>query len=346
MVSEANDKKRTRLPAKLALGIGTFLILCAALEGGSYLFGAFPGPNQMVEGGEIKRFGQHDQLLFWSLRPYAEDENGVPWINGVGIRGPEVPPKPADEFRILSLGESTTFGDQVDYEQCYSSILETELNLAGLEKQVRVLNAGVPAYSSIQGVQYLRHRSAPFDPDMVLFYFGFNDFLKVAYLHERSGNERKDEEGLTDRELFELRNSAAMSVVWFLTSHSNFFRFLLQSSGPDPDAQFRPNPTRLRVPKEDRIHALDLAREYCAEKRIQLVLLVPIYAGFGDHIALLREYASEHGLPIVDLPTVLPPRFEKARKEYFFPDHIHPRPNGHRLIGEAIKEVVAPLVDR
>ncbi len=343
----AKDKPRkTRLGAKLALGLGSVLFLCAALEGASYLFGEFPGPHQMVEGGEIERFGQHDQLLFWSLRPYAEDENAVPWINGVGLRGPEVPAKPADEFRILSLGESSTFGDQVDYEQCYSAVLETELNLAGGEQQVRVLNAGVPAYSSIQGAQYLRHRSAQFDPDMVLYYFGFNDFLKVAKLHDRAGNDRKDEAGLTDRELFEVRNSAAMSVVWFLTSHSNFFRFLLQSSGPDPDAKFLPNPTRLRVPEEDRRYALDLAREYCAENQIQLVLLVPIYAGFGDHIALLREYASKHALPIVDLPKLLPPRFKKARKEYFFADHIHPNPDGHRLIGEAIKDVLAPLLGR
>ena len=45
-------------------------------------------------------------------------------INGDGLRGPDLAAKPPGELRILSLGESTTFGAKLAYEETYSALLE------------------------------------------------------------------------------------------------------------------------------------------------------------------------------------------------------------------------------
>jgi hypothetical protein len=55
-----------------------------------------------------------DKELFWSLRPnldqYSDDVQERVKTNSLGLRTSEVRSKLPQEFRILSLGESTTFG--------------------------------------------------------------------------------------------------------------------------------------------------------------------------------------------------------------------------------------------
>jgi lysophospholipase L1-like esterase len=57
---------------------------------------------------------------------------------------------------------------------------------------------------------------------------------------------------------------------------------------------------------------------------------------FEDHAPLLREFAAEHGLPLIDLPNLLRKTPSKPREEYFL-DRLHPTAEGHALIAEAIR---------
>ncbi len=206
------------------------------------------------------------------------------------------------------------------------------------------LNAGVPGYTSFQGMRYLLERSEKFAPDLVTMYFGFNDYLRVTYLDGRGGTVVQTEErGLTDRELFEQRSATVRRFAAFMAEHSNFFRGMLQWLKPDAKLEIRTDPKRVRVPSEDRLPILTKARDYCREQGIELVIIVPIYREFDLHAKLLRENAATLGLPLVDLPALVPPNFKKPRTEYFR-DPIHPGPEGHRLIAEAIRDVLAPRI--
>ena len=62
---------------------------------------------------------QADRDLLWSLCPGINTYFGSMHltVNRLGLRGPEVLEKGADEFRILSLGESSTFGATVSDEE-------------------------------------------------------------------------------------------------------------------------------------------------------------------------------------------------------------------------------------
>jgi lysophospholipase L1-like esterase len=82
----------------------------------------------------------------------------------------------------------------------------------------------------------------------------------------------------------------------------------------------------------ERIHA------FCRKRGVELVVIVPWYAGFEDHAPLLRRFAAEHGLAIVDLPRRLA-SLPGSRADYFV-DLIHPNDEGHRRIAAAIVDVL------
>lgn len=332
------------LSQKLLVAALATLFALTLIEGGSYLFGVFEGPLQPLTTGSIQIYGRHDHLLFWSLRPHAKAPDGTPWINRDGLRGPELRSKEPGEFRILSLGESTTFAPQMPYEQSYSAVLERYLNAEPRETRVRVMNAGVPGYTLFQGVHFLLHRAMPFEPDLVLLYFGYNDFLPVAFLADRAGDEDSKEGGFNDWELFELRQTTRGRLAGFMMDHSNFYRGVLQlmvrkrAEEPRRDVH-----RKRRVPLRHRERLLALARDFSREEAIELVIVIPIYREFGDHIALLRSFSEANGIPTVDLPAMLTKRFGKLRHAFFL-DPLHPTPAAHRVIAESIFQVISPLV--
>ena len=333
---------RARLLARFGLAAASVVLALGLLEAGSRIFRTFEGPLQPLRIGHLEFFGRHDPLLFWRLRPGIATDDGAVRINGHGLRGPDLSAKPPGEVRILSLGESTTFGAKLAYEETYSALLEQRLNEAPGASPVRVLNAGVPGYSLFQGVQFLLHRSEGFEPDMVLLYFGYNDFLPIAFLAQRASDAAGDTGGLNDWELFEERQSTMGRLVSFLIEYSNLARGLFQLGSRDRSGLKR-SAHRTRVPDEHRARLLEMALKYCRERGIELVVVVPIYREFSGHAALLRSFVRENGVSVVDLPAVLPARFTGPREAYFS-DDAHPTPAGHALIAEAIHEGVAPKI--
>jgi lysophospholipase L1-like esterase len=336
------DRRRWIGPA---LALGTTLLILILLEAGSHLFGVFHGPLQPLRVGNIQFYGRHDPLLFWSLTPGASTEDGRLWINEQGFRGPEVGDKGADEYRILSLGESTTFAAQMPYGDSYSAVLERKLTARDGSRGVRVLNAGVPGYSLFQGVLFLRERSAALQPDMVLLYFGYNDFLPVAYLARRIDDASQPPRGRNDWELFEHRQNRVQRLTSFLARYSNFYRGLSELGARRNPARLQLNQDRPRVPRDHRERLLSMAKKYADRNGIELVLIIPVYREFDRHVELLRSFAERESVPVVDLPRLLADRIADDRDVYFL-DHVHPSPRGHRLIAETIFEVVGPRVPR
>jgi lysophospholipase L1-like esterase len=98
-------------------------------------------------------------------------------INSKGLRADQEYSysKPEGTLRIVSLGDSFTAGYEVEVEECFSSVLERELNQAGL--RVEVLNAGVSGYSTAEALLYLERELVKYEPDLVLISFYSNDFV-------------------------------------------------------------------------------------------------------------------------------------------------------------------------
>jgi lysophospholipase L1-like esterase len=102
-------------------------------------------------------------------------------INALGFRGDEVSVrKPPGTFRIVCLGDSTTFGIwneaflDVRGFTSYPGELAKQLAEHGYA-HVEVINAGVLGYTSAQGVAQLLAQVVRLSPDVVTVRFGNND---------------------------------------------------------------------------------------------------------------------------------------------------------------------------
>lgn len=99
-------------------------------------------------------------------------------INSHGLRDYEYSlTKPPRTYRIMMLGDSTTFGWGVRLEDTAAKLLERKLNesrAAGYER-FEVLNAGVGNYDTVQEVTYYETRGRAFHPDLVILVFFIND---------------------------------------------------------------------------------------------------------------------------------------------------------------------------
>ncbi len=334
-----------RIARKLSVGVACAAVLLGLCEGASRLLGRAPQrPLPLIANRELgyAEYKAYDHWLFWRMLPHRNV--GLVQTNNLGLRGPDVPPDDGSEFRVLSLGESTTFGTRVQYEETYSALLDQ--SLASCTPRVRVINAGVGGYSLVQGYTYLKRHGLAVGTDAVLLYFGHNDYLPVSYVHNRDSAAAGSSQVLDDWTLLQERSRMPSRLNAWLFLHSNLYRWASSKLQRLPDEQTRralssEAEATYRVPEPTRREVLELCLEFCRAHDIQLVVLVPWYRDFVAHIPLLRDFCAAHDVPIVDLPRRLAsigPRIGN-----FFGDPVHPQPNGHRLIAREIEEVVRPL---
>jgi lysophospholipase L1-like esterase len=103
------------------------------------------------------------------------------------------PEKPGGEFRILCIGDSVTFGFNVDQSDSYPERLQAALRARFPGRPIRVINAGTPGWSWLQGVLFLEREGLALHPDLVIMAHGANDRFFAAKITdaERIGELRR-----------------------------------------------------------------------------------------------------------------------------------------------------------
>jgi lysophospholipase L1-like esterase len=99
-------------------------------------------------------------------------------VNSLGFRGEEFAvPKRAGTFRIFAVGESSTFGWKGAYtnRDAWPALLEARLRAAYPGRDIEVINAGVPQYTSVEQRINFMLRISKLQPDALLIYHGNND---------------------------------------------------------------------------------------------------------------------------------------------------------------------------
>lgn len=81
----------------------------------------------------------------------------------------------AGSFKILSLGDSFSFGIGVELRDTYLSLLEAKLNGNTRGKKYTVIKAGIPGYSSYNERVYLETKGLEYRPNMVIVQFSWDD---------------------------------------------------------------------------------------------------------------------------------------------------------------------------
>ncbi|MDB6022297.1 MAG: hypothetical protein JWQ04_2154 [Pedosphaera sp.] len=99
-------------------------------------------------------------------------------INRLGFRGREISLARGDAYRIVALGESTTFGatlkrDDRPWPELLEQMIHERLKT---RRPVEVINAGVPSFNLETNLRRLPDEVLPVKPDMIISYHGYNGF--------------------------------------------------------------------------------------------------------------------------------------------------------------------------
>jgi len=256
-------------------------------------------------------------------------------INSHGLRGDDFEfKKKENEIRIIALGDSCVFGSTVGDKDTYCYKLERILNEMRIDKAFtfRVINAGVPGYSSFRGMQYFKYYISRYSPDVLLIQFGWNDHW---------------EECLTDRMDY-YRTLTVNLLPKFLAD------FLSESEKNKADKKISINPVKLffKVPPLEYIYnikkTISLAKTAGA-KNVVLITApseIRLYnAGFGypfylvaaaheRYVNLLKRFDMPKGTFLLDLHGIALSRFAPD-PQYYFSDVAHFNEHGHTM--EAIE---------
>jgi lysophospholipase L1-like esterase len=158
----------------------------------------------------------------------AEFDRNPTWtiaLDSRGYRNAEVPvARTPNKLRIACVGDSWTFGMNVDQDRSYPARL---LEYVGGGSGAEVINFGVLGYSSFQGLQLATSRVFDFQPDVVAIGFGMND-SEVAGYRDRDMVGGGDPPRLTARALQTITDLESYKLLHY---YAQTLRFRPKSMG-------------------------------------------------------------------------------------------------------------------
>jgi len=279
--------------------------------------------------------------------------NNIIKINSDGFIGKEIQKNNPDLFRILTIGDSCTFGDG-DYTTAYPALLESQLkkqeNKSAL--QYEVINGGVEGLNSEMALYRLRSKGPGLSPDIVTIYIGWNDLMKLGPAGQ-GGSQQWSWFAHTLDKLW-ITKGVRKLVYYYIRP-----RLISPAVGPDSrTGAFKGFKSTLY---EDNLQKIIASARSLGAKPVLLTLptvlregmtaqdiidsnvVFPYFAaayGVGDLIDLveahnnsIKSIASIENVPLVDLSKVFSSLEDP--QEYFY-DTMHASLKGRRIIANEI----------
>jgi lysophospholipase L1-like esterase len=237
-------------------------------------------------------------------------------INSAGFRDDEYSIEKGDEWRIIFLGDSLTFGWGVEKEETFEHLLERALDA---KRPTEILNFGTGNYNTVQEVNLFLERGLAYRPDQVVLFYFIND---AEPLPQRS----------------RIPWLGRLRIVTFYWSRVKALLARLDSA-----AGFEAYYTSLYRGeaggwKSGRAALLEL-KEACRKHGIRLqVVLLPelhelVHYPFEQEHALVADFLRANGVPVLDLA----PYFAGETNPlslWVAQDDAHPNAQAHRRIAQ------------
>jgi lysophospholipase L1-like esterase len=267
-----------------------------------------------------------DPVLLW--RPAARKP-----FNSERFKGPspEVP-KPANVLRVMCYGDSLTAGPPKGGWPAWLQVLLNE-RPAPDGRRFEVVNAGVPGYSSHQGVLRFLQEVDRYRPDLVLVSFGWNDAADAA--------------GLPDKQ-FHIPPWPIVACQRALVRYRAYRVLMYYARGWQGDPSMAcSGDVQPRVTIGDYIANIDRFRTEAAVRGIPIVVLTRPHkdspsairesaswrARVPDYNSALSGWAHKHRVHLIDAQGIfesLPPTL--------FSDECHFMPAGYQRLAELVRD--------
>jgi lysophospholipase L1-like esterase len=302
----------------------------------------------------------HPYMLY-ELNPHWSSPDGRARHSSAGFRGREIEPaKPAGRFRVVCMGESTTYCTGIwDDAATYPARLESHLKALRPDLDLEVINAGIGGYTSAENVLRCLFHVAPLSPDLIVFYYTHNDVhprrmpqLSRDYReYSRSWYEPPFGGGL--RGLIARRRALATGDIGNLVRRYDEYagRRAATNVRQNPPVAFRGNMTALTLiaktagarvlfvnPPYRDLAANDLAANDLARDPSGLN---PAWRAVWEHRRVLAEIAAAHGAELYDLASEMPyPADPKAFPNENYLDPVHVNERGADIMGRLIAQAI------
>ena len=259
-------------------------------------------------------------------KPVSHKEEGKSFLvstNSHGLRTSFEAENISDDFKIMTLGCSTTYGWGVTNAEAYPARLQHYIDEANLQK-VKVINAGQPGYTSFQGLWLWEEKLKLYEPDVVLIGYVVQDARKAAYSDKSQAILQGDNRFLKDN--FFYRSKVYLALRSFIGS----IQVEAKERGEGDEGGI------YRVPPQDYVENL---RELV--EKIQDMGATPVLFGYplersgytSEHRKILRAASEELNIPHFDPQ---PDMEEASRKKrlYFSNDRGHANASGNDVIAK------------
>jgi lysophospholipase L1-like esterase len=275
-------------------------------------------------------------------------------INSLGFRGEEIPSTKENEFRILLLGDSITWGDYLFEDELFHS------SLSGLkhpqDKKIRIINAGVGDIGIEEMVDIYLEQYEAVQPDLVILNLYLNDARppwgfpqEIAQRGWLRKNIRLAEFIYKRIRLYSwIEEKGAERFAWTaLQSTLNWkenqkdFQTLVDAAQYDWGAGWSPSSIKVITPLVERIKEHTLQQDTPLAITI-LPVAYQVHAEFLNDTPqqLLKKMAQTLKIPALDfLPSL---RIHKAKKLYY--DQCHPTPEGNAFMATVLNPFVEELI--
>jgi lysophospholipase L1-like esterase len=302
------------------------------------------------------------QLVPGATMPMGNNPNYDLKVNRHGFRGLEINKEKSDNtFRILCLGDSTTFGHFLPYEQTYCAKLPALLQgkIAG-GRRIETINAGIPGTAITQQAYLLKNKGLEFKPDMAVLYCVPSMGLDLVAIHELRARVSQNTDSLPDQfahfvRKFHSYNLLRKIIKGDVKTEALSHMQIIRSSLKDP-AQL--SQKRVEAYTED----LQWFNDICVTNGIAPIFVQNVHAATAQRIAqssgqpgsqkytdyfksleavflrIMFESAKNLNAVAVNPYDGFVPRV--LSETLFFDDGVHPNEKGHTLLAEMIADKI------
>jgi lysophospholipase L1-like esterase len=262
--------------------------------------------------------------------------------NSHGHRDSEVPvAKQKNTIRVLTIGDSITFGHGVSGNNTYTEFLEDVLNQSTSSYSFDVINTAVPGNAPFQEYFDLK-RGLKFDPDIVLIQFTLNDVVEPYRIYKRYGGKGKDYHLVADVPHYDYILSQNSAFYLFLKDVVNKIKYqTLSEESLKSKAQAREiySTKNLILKNEDpKIEAawgeclkwLQRIVDLCQEENLECVLFISPFSfqftldeSSAHPQRILQDFSRKNNIVCIDLLHLLQHEFQQEMTEkYMFPENL------------------------
>ena len=262
-------------------------------------------------------------------------------FNNLGFRGKTDMDlvKGAEEYRILTLGDSFTEGSGASDDSTWSKLLEDKLNSNNSGALISVLNGGRAGSDPVFSLRFLKQNHEELGIDMVLLAINSSDVEDIV---NRGGRDRYSASGklkLRKGPYWEIFYSFSFIVRHIVHDMFDYNRSLIQEKDYSQEYQYAIDELYLTISD---IHA------YCNDHQLKFKLIIgphsyEMYKGsLTWHLHRISEYLiNESKVPLVYLPLCFDERIRGEGRQpsyYYWKLDQHHNGRGYELFADCVAE--------